>query len=244
MRDRSILESAFEECVIPRNFKKNPIKVGGVCGIATNDANYVTQIKETIQDGKQKLVWKCPAYSAWKSMIERGYSHKYKEHWPTYQNVSVCNDWLLFSNFMRWWMSNNVRGWQLEKDILKKGNLVYSPESCVYVPNYINSLLVDHAAARGEYPLGVCFHKNENRFRSQIKLNGKRKHLGGFQTPEEAHKVWQIGKIQAIKEAIDKYTEESTNLGVFDQRIVTALEGRIAILQDDIENGRETFVLH
>lgn len=60
----------------------------------------------------------------------------------------------------------------------------------------------------------------------------------------EAHLAWQIAKIDCIKDAINKYTEDVNHLGVFDQRIVTALEGRISILQDDIDNGRETFVLH
>lgn len=244
MRGRSILEPRFEEYIIPRNFKKNPVKKNGVHGVATNDADYVTSIEETLSDGKRKCLWNCPIYTVWKHMIERGYSHKCKEDYPTYKDVSICEEWLLFSNFRNWWLENNVRGWQLDKDILHKGNLVYAPDKCAYVPNYINSLLLDHAAARGEYPLGVYFHKRTNRFRSQVGLNRKQKHLGLFTSPQQAHKVWQIAKIDCIKDAIAHYTEESANLGVFDQRIVSSLEGRIAILQDDMDNGRETFVLH
>ena len=244
MRDRGILDPRFEEYVIPRDFKKHPIRVGGVCGVATNDADYITQIKETLPNGKRKLVWMCPAYFAWKSMITRGYSHKYKENRSTYQNVSVCNDWLLFSNFRNWWVENSVRGWQLDKDILHKGNLVYAPDKCVYVPNYINSLLLDHAAARGECPLGVYFHKHANKFLSQAGSNRKQKYLGLFTSPQEAHKAWQIGKVTAIKDAITHYTEGANRLGVFDQRIVTALEGRISSLQTDISNNRETLALH
>lgn len=244
MRDRSILEPAFEEYIIPRDFKKFPIKENSVYGVATNDADYVIQIYEKLPNGKRKPVWRCPVYTVWNNMIKRGYSRKCKESQPTYQNVSVCNDWLLFSNFMKWWVENNVKGWSLEKDILHKGNLVYAPDKCVYVPNYINNLLTDRAALRGEYPLGVCFDRHANRFRSLVRLNGKRKHLGLFTSPQQAHKVWQIAKIDCIKDAIAHYTEESANLGVFDQRIVSSLEGRIAILQDDMDNGRETFVLH
>lgn len=243
MRDRSILEPTFEQHVIPRD---RPIKVGGVEGIATNDANYVTHIRETLPNGKRKTLWTCPSYATWKNMIERGYSQKFKEKRSTYQNVAVCEEWLLFSNFRSWWIENNVAGWQLEKDLLVQGNLIYSPKACVYVPNYLNSLLLDHAATRGDYPLGVCCMKMSkiNPYQSKCCVGGKCKHLGLFQTPQGAHRAWQLFKIKAIKDAIAHYTEESTNLDIFDSRIVTALEDRISILQDDIDNNRETLVLH
>lgn len=244
MRSRDVLDPTFEQYVIPRNFLKFPIKKNGVHGVATNDADYVTGVQERLTNGKQKRVWICPAYNDWEGAIRRGCSSELKQKRPTYKYVAVCSEWLLFSNFRDWWVDNSVRGWQLDKDILQKGNLVYSPESCVYVPNYINSLLTDSAAARGECRLGIYFDKHANKFKSQVSLNGKRKHLGLFHTPEQAHKAWQIGKIGAIKDAINKYTEEANFLGVFDVRIVNALNERISTLEDDIANGRETLVLH
>lgn len=244
MRDRVVLEPTFDQYVIPRDFKKFPIKVGGCEGVATNNADYVTQAWEFLPNGKQKLVWRCPAYRSWKSTIERGYSQKYKERFPTYQNVTVCDEWLLFSNFRSWWIENNVAGWHLDKDLLVKGNIIYSPDTCVYVPNYLNKLLLDHAAARGNYPLGVYRTDKLKPYRSQCSVGGEKKRLGYFPTPQEAHRTWQIAKINSIEEAITRYTEDANNLGVFDQRVVAALEERIFILQDDVDNGRQTFVLH
>ena len=243
MRDRSILEPTFEQYKIARNYQ---IKVGGVCGIATNDADYVTQVWEFLPNGKQKLIWRCPAYRSWKSTIERGYSQRWKEKYPTYQNVTVCEEWLVFSNFRSWWVENNVRNWELEKDLLVKGNLIYSPKTCVYIPHYLNSLLIDRAAARGDYPLGVSYElRNKiSPYLSKCSICGKQKHLGSFQTPQEAHRAWQLFKIKAIKDGITRYTEEANNLGVFDERIVSALKGRIFNLQDDINHNRETLVLH
>ena len=81
-------------------------------------------------------------------------------------------------------------------------------------------------------------------YKSQCRVCGKREYLGLFSTPQEAHRAWQLFKIKVIKEAITRYIEEANNLGVFDQRIVTALEGRISHLQDDVGSGKETFVLH
>jgi hypothetical protein len=38
--------------------------------------------------------------------------------------------------------------------------------------------------------LGVSFYKERNVFYSRIQINGKQKHLGYFDTPEEAHKAY------------------------------------------------------
>ena len=77
-----------------------------VQGVGVNDAGYRVAIKERLpcSNGKriQKEVWMCPYYSKWKSMLVRCYSTKYHQRRPTYKDCSVCNDWLLFSNFRKW----------------------------------------------------------------------------------------------------------------------------------------------
>ena len=90
-------------------------------------------------------------YTKWCDMLKRCYSDKY----PTYALTVVCGAWLYLSNFSRWLQTQ--AHWdilELDKDILGNG-LEYSPETCVLVPHYINSLLVTRTNARGEYPLGV-----------------------------------------------------------------------------------------
>lgn len=244
MRSRDVLEPTFEQYVIPRDFKKCPIKKDGVHGVATNDADYVIKVKERLPNGKQKELWCCPVYKTWAGMIRRGFSPSFKKGRPTYKDVSICEEWILFSNFRKWWVENNVKGWQLDKDILYKGNLVYSPECCVYVPSYINILLIDSASTRGGYPLGVYYDVKNNKFVARVWFRGKQEHLGRFYTPEQAHKAWQVAKIDCIKGSVTRYTEEASSLGVFNVCIVNALNERISILEDDITNGRETLVLH
>ena len=73
-------------------------------------------------------------YKVWHSMMNRCYSKKYHSKFPTYQNCSVCNEWTYLSNFKRWFDENYVDGYVLDKDILVKGNKVYSPETCCFVP--------------------------------------------------------------------------------------------------------------
>lgn len=53
-----------------------------------------------------------------------------------------------FQEFAEWCQSEygymnveqNGRFWQLDKDILVSGNMVYSPDTCCFVPNRINSV--------------------------------------------------------------------------------------------------------
>lgn len=77
-------------------------------------------------------------------MLERCYSARYQERKPTYKGCSVCDEWLNYQNFAKWYDDNyyEIKGeiMCLDKDILVKGNKIYSPENCVFVPNYINVL--------------------------------------------------------------------------------------------------------
>ena len=94
-------------------------------------------------------------YNTWKSMLQRCYSEKRQTKKPTYRGCSVCDEWLSLSTFKEWFDANYRDGMELDKDILIPGNKVYSPEACSFVPGYINTLLTNAGAARGDYPLGV-----------------------------------------------------------------------------------------
>ena len=83
-------------------------------------------------------------YDTWKSMLERCYDPKYHEKEPTYIDCKVCDEWLCFQNFAEWFYDNyyEVEGERmaLDKDILNKGNKIYSPNNCIFVPQIINNL--------------------------------------------------------------------------------------------------------
>ena len=62
-------------------------------------------------------------YKTWKNSLERCYSFKYQENNPTYKGCSVCEEWLTLSNFKEWYDKQYyVKGFQLDKDIIKAGN--------------------------------------------------------------------------------------------------------------------------
>lgn len=100
-------------------------------------------------------VCKTNAYVVWCDMLRRCYSEKYHKKKPTYKGCSVCDEWLLFSNFKRWFDENYIDGYCLDKDIIVKGNKVYSPDTCCFVPKCINSLLTNRKMHRGLEPIGV-----------------------------------------------------------------------------------------
>lgn len=146
-------------------------------------------------------------YSCWRSMMERGYSNKYKKKYPTYKDVTVCEEWHNFQNFAKWHEENynpeTMKGWELDKDILVKGNKIYSPETCCFVPKEINYLLTKSDSIRGELPIGV--KKSGNKFQSRVLKNRISHSLGTYKTSEEAFQVYKEVKEKYIKEVADKW---------------------------------------
>ena len=177
-----------------------------VFGVGVNDSNYVVEERETIGyvDGKQKqkLIWRCPYYQAWQSMLKRCYSIKYKDKNPTYKGCSVAEEWKTFSNFKAWMEKQNFKGNQLDKDLLFEGNKVYSPETCVFVTRMVNTFTIDRVNDRGEWLIGVNWNKGTNKFRSQCSnpFTKKREFLGYFTCEQEAHEAWLTRKLELAYE--------------------------------------------
>ena len=165
-----------------------------VCGVGINDADYFTQ---SIINGKRV---RCPAYSAWGRMLTRCYSAKFHHRSPTYIGVKVCDEWLSFMAFRKWWIENQVDGWQLDKDLLSDDR-IYSPNTCIFVPSWLNHFTVDCGAARGWCPVGVSFRRDMGQFQSLCRHPfGGREHHGCFSTPEEAHAAWLARKLEIAHE--------------------------------------------
>ena len=177
-----------------------------VFGVGNNDADYVVEKRETVGyvDGKrkQKLIWICPYYRTWKSMLTRCYSAKTQNRQPTYKVCSVSTEWLSFSVFKNWMVTQDWEGLELDKDLLIKGNKVYSAETCTFVPKMVNTFVNDSRATRGEWPLGVDWHKPTEKFRSQCSnpLTRKRENLGLFACEQEAHNAWRKRKLELAHE--------------------------------------------
>ncbi len=198
-----------------------------VQGVGINDSNYVT-IRRLYKSSEK---WVCPFYAKWSEMLRRCYSLEFHQRSPTYKDCLVCDEWLTFSNFKSWMETQDWEGKHLDKDLLVLGNKLYSPETCCFVPIYVNSFLVKSNSARGAYPLGVYLSHNNGKFQSHIKVAGKQKYLGYFKTPEQAHRAWQKAK-SAI--AFDLSLEQT------DERVKQGLMRVYEKILSDYENNLET----
>ena len=164
-------------------------------GVGINDADY-NVYECTVVDGKRKIVWRCPFYRTWTDMLMRCYSEKFQSRNPTYKGCSVCKEWLTLSNFKEWMTSKDWEETQLDKDLLKEGNKIYSPEYCIFVDRKINNFVTDRGASRGDCMIGVHWHKRDEKFQSNCNnpFTGKREHLGYFTNELEAHLAWKKRK--------------------------------------------------
>lgn len=157
------------------------------------------------------------AYFVWYDMLCRCYSKKFQEKQPSYIGCVVCEEWKLFSNFLAWFEVNYKEGCELDKDILFKNNKVYSPETCIFLPKRINTLILRQKRKRGEYPIGV--HNNGSSFIANIKKDKKTLYLGSFKTKEEAFLAHKQAKELYIQEVAQEYF----NKGEIDKRVYDAL---------------------
>ena len=98
-------------------------------------------------------------YRTWSDMLKRCYDPYYINKHLTYIDAYVCDEWHNFQNFAKWYEENyyecNNERMNLDKDILIKGNKIYSPETCIFVTEKINKLFIKSDLTRGKYPLGV-----------------------------------------------------------------------------------------
>lgn len=204
-----------------------------VCNIGINDADYV--VKPTVKGVRMD----CPIYSKWFQMLQRCYSEYGLKRNPSYVGCSVCEEWHRFSNYRDWYLKNYSEGLHLDKDILVKGNKLYSPETCCFVPRYINNTLLCKHSTKGEYPIGVYFEKESGKYKAQSNVNGKYTNLGRFNDPQQAHQVWQKQKIKNLSSDLNKYSTENC----FNTKVAEAIMGRIWDIQTDLLLGKETICL-
>lgn len=162
-----------------------------VYGHGINDTEYVFETKD---------------YKIWRNMLERCYCEKTQKRFPTYKGCTVCDKWKTFSNFKKWFHEHYIDGWELDKDILFKGNKEYSFDKCCFVPHEINSMFTKSEAKRGDYPIGVSKHGNG--FRARVLTLNKTVNIGTYKTAEEAFDAYKRVKEEYIRLIAEKWKEK------------------------------------
>ena len=149
------------------------------------------------------------SYSCWSNMINRCYdksnhsSHRYLE-----KGVRVCKEWHNFQNFASWFNLNYVEGFELDKDIY--GGNIYSPSTCVFIPKPLNTFFTGRFVNRGEYPIGVLYHKPSKAFVASVNNGkGETKHLGCFDSPESAFMEYKRVKEGILLEMAGRFLMEN-----------------------------------
>ena len=190
--------------------KKPYRKTKLVHGVGKNDADY--PIFDVVE-GKQIL---CPFYRTWRAMLERCYSKASLIRNPTYKDVFVCEEWLVFSSFKTWMEGMDWIGKVLDKDILSLKNKIYSPETCVFIYQNVNNLLLDRKANRGHTLIGACFDKSRGKYISTCNDGtGKLKFLGRYETEIEAHAAYVRYKIKIIKKVAESQSDLRVRNGLY-----------------------------
>ena len=159
-------------------------------------------------------------YSLWNAMLQRCYSTNCQLKQTTYIGCSVSEDFKNFQFFAEWCQDKtgfNLKDWQLDKDILCKGNKQYNQERCVFVPREINNCILQHGAGRGSYPVGVSYCKRRGVYRVQVRIKGKQSYFGSFDTPEQAFSTYKEYKESQVKALALEYKDQ------IDPRVYKAL---------------------
>ena len=152
---------------------------------------------------------KTKEYVLWKGMLQRCYSDT---QYPTYEGCKCSENFKSYEYFYEWCNEQigfSNEGWHLDKDLLVKGNKVYSEKTCVFLPQEINSLLIKSTATRGKHLIGVYWSNTNKAFVAQVRKNkGKQEWLGCFNTELEAFNTYKTAKESYIKEQAEKYKSQ------------------------------------
>ena len=195
-------QTGFETTVQLGHIKSGSIKdryLPSVFGVGVLGVKYQTKI-----NGVQTK-----EYTLWKNMLERCYNDSFKKQRPTYIGCEVSDKFLYYEYFYEWCHKQvgfNNKDWHLDKDLLIKGNKVYSEYTCIFIPSEINLVLVKRTALRGEYLIGVSWSKRDKAFVARVNKNkGKPEYLGSFNTEIEAFNAYKQAKEAFAKELANKW---------------------------------------
>lgn len=157
-----------------------------------------------------------PAYTAWNNMLKRCYSDDHLTKYPTYRGCSVHPDWHNYQIFAEWFEQQyRADGWALDKDLIVGGNKTYSADTCIFIPQQLNTLLNDCGASRGGLPQGVS--RNRKGFIARLRIDGITHCLGTYQIPEEAFQAYKVAKESNVKRMAEQYR------GLIDHRVYESL---------------------
>ena len=177
-----------------------------ICGIGYIG---IGKYKPTIDLGNRKTR-PTKEYDAWRSMLRRCYANL--EISKSYRDCTVDEKWHNFQNYAKWYEENFYQFkdevMTVDKDILHKGNRIYSEDNCLIVPNCINCMFVKNKDKRGNLPIGVYHHKR-GYYRAECSDMdlGYQQDLGEYDNPIDAFNAYKQYKENYIKRKANDFKD-------------------------------------
>lgn len=166
-------------------------------------------------------VVRCPIYTKWSDMLMRCYSGQFQSRHPSYKGCTVHPEWLTLSSFSGWMLAQDWEGSVLDKDLLSDGGRVYEPDSCAFIPTWLNAFLSSYKSSRSGLPMGV--YERDGRYRASHGGGKSQVHIGTFKTIAEAEKAYLTFKLDELVMISARYA----GLNCADNRVCQALLDKI-----------------
>ena len=140
-------------------------------------------------------------YSIWTGAVCRCYCPVRLAKRPSYNGCTLSKEFLCYQNFAEWYTTHESYGlgYELDKDLLVKGNKVYSAETCTMLPREINLAIRTDRKKSSDLPVGVLENKIGG-YTAGVRIKTKDCHLGTFNTIEEASAAYVKAKEAYVKE--------------------------------------------
>lgn len=152
---------------------------------------------------KKKL--KTREFSIHDNLYTRCYNPKYQEKKPTYIGCYMHEYVKDFQMFAHWLnlqphfnsVDDSGKFYNLDKDLIEKGNKCYAFDKMVLVPITINSFLTKANSKRNGLPLGVHYHKSSIGGKSPYQVGcrnpflNKDVYLAAVSSPEQGFEIYK-----------------------------------------------------
>lgn len=152
-----------------------------------------------------------PYWRKWQNIFDRLRADK------TYQDCSICDAWLTYSNFEAWMETKDWHGKELDKDILIPGNKIYYPDACCFVSKELNTVFKPQR--KGKYLQGVSKWSD---------ISWEARCGGYYRTELAANHAYAASKVKRLMELMKQESDPSVRMAVRKQ---------IARLVECIKNG-------
>lgn len=156
------------------------------------------------------------AYYIWAGIISRCYDESQRDRYPSYFDCTVDERWHNFQNFGEWFYNNNFynSGWALDKDVMFYGNREYGPDTCAFLPQELNRVLVN---CRDKIDLGITWVDEKKTWCAKISKESKVYNLGQFRNKADALMTYKLAKEAHVKSLAEKWR------GHIDDRVYNSL---------------------